>query len=123
MLDAGDDRQRRPRFREVPGPGFVEGRIVLPVGQINLGVDDVVDGGAGARGDGTSRCVMMNSVSSLIGWPAHCWPSASNAAAATPLRCGSSPFALAVTPGTKMKSPTVSAAKSPRSAGRRDAGS
>ena len=49
MLDAGDDRQRWPRFREVPGPGFVEGRIVLPVGQINLGMDDVVDGGAGQR--------------------------------------------------------------------------
>src|SRR5262245_55110635 len=29
------------------------------------------------------------------------------------LRCGSSPFALAVTPGTKVKSPTVSAGEKP----------
>ena len=59
--------------------------------------------------DGTIRLVMMNSVSSLIGWPAHCRPSVISAAAATPLRCGSSPNAVAVTPGMKMKSPTVSA--------------
>jgi hypothetical protein len=59
--------------------------------------------------DGTMRCVMMNSVSSLIGCPPHCAPSAINAAAATPLRRGSSPIAMLVMPGMKMKSPTVSA--------------
>ena len=55
------------------------------------------------------RFVMMNSVSSLIGWPPHCAPSAISAAAATPLRRGSSPTAIEVMPGMKMKSPTVSA--------------
>ena len=57
------------------------------------------------------RCVMMNSVSSLIGCPAHCVPSVISAAAATPFRFGSSPTASEVMPGMKMKSPAVSAAE------------
>ena len=49
MRDAGDDVDRRRRLRKMPGPGLVERRIILGIGEIDLGVDDVFEVGAGQR--------------------------------------------------------------------------
>ena len=49
VLDAGDDVERRRRLRKVPRPRLVEGRIIFAVGEIDLGVDDVLEPGARQR--------------------------------------------------------------------------
>ena len=49
MLDAGDDVERRRRLGKVPRPRLVERRIVVAVGEIDLGVHHVLQPGAGQR--------------------------------------------------------------------------
>ena len=59
----------RLRLAEMARPGLVERGIILAVGEIDLRVHTSSSLAPASASDCTMRWVMMNSVSSLIGWP------------------------------------------------------